>query len=161
MNCIDFMSKTSKRTQNYKRDQIRMNLNRFDVKTIKNVEWRRKPFKTTQNYKSNQITMNCIDFMSKHQKNAKVRRRSNYNELIDLTSKRSKMLSYVANHSKQRRTTKVIKLQWIVSISCQNDRNNAKVRRRSNKDEFHRFDVKTIKNVELRRKPFKTTQNYM
>ena len=131
-----FHVKNIKRTQNYKRDQIIMNLNRFDVKTIKNVEWRRKPFKTTQNYKSNQITMNCIDFMSKHQKNAKVRRRSNYNELIDLTSKRSKMLSYVANHSKQRRTTKVIKLQWIVSISCQNDRNHAKVRRRSNKDEF-------------------------
>ena len=202
-----------KRTQKYECDQIIMKW--FDVKTIKNVELRRKPFKTTQNYKCNQITMNCIDYMSKHQKNAKVRRRSNYNELIDLTSKRSKMLSYVANHSKQRRTTKliklqwivsiscqndrnnakvrrrsnynelidltskrskmlsyvakhskqrrttkVIKLQWIVSISCQNDRNNAKVRRRSNKDEFHRFDVKTIKNVELRRKPFKTTQNY-
>ena len=36
--------------------------------------------KTTQNYESDQIIMNCID----------------------LTSKRSKMLSYVANHSKQR-----------------------------------------------------------
>ena len=73
-------------------------LHRFDVKTIKNVELRRKPFKTTQNYKSNQITMNCID----------------------LTSKRSKMLSYVANRSKQRKSTKVIKVQWIASIWCQN-----------------------------------------
>ena len=68
-----------------------------------------KPFQTQQNYKSDQITMNCID----------------------LTSKRSKMLSYVSNYSKHRKTTKV-----------------------------HRFDVKTIKNVELRPKPFQTQQNY-
>ena len=43
---------------------------------------------TSLNYKSNQITMDCID----------------------LTSKQSKMLRYVAKHSKQRKTTKVIKL---------------------------------------------------
>ena len=53
-------------------------LHRFDVKTIKNVELRPKPFQTQQNYKSDQITMNCID----------------------LTLKRSKMFSYVPNHSK-------------------------------------------------------------
>ena len=50
-----------------------------------------KTIETTQKYEGDQIRMNSID----------------------LTSKRSKMLSYVANHSKQRRTTKVIKLQWI------------------------------------------------
>ena len=56
-------------------------LHRFDVKTIKNVELR-----WNQNtYKSDQITMNCID----------------------LTSKRSKMLSYVSNYSKHSKTTKV------------------------------------------------------
>ena len=65
----------------------------------RNVELRIKTFKTTQNYKSNQTTMNCID----------------------LTSKRSKMFSYFAKHSKQRKTTKVIKLQWIASIWHQND----------------------------------------
>ena len=75
-------------------------LHRFDVKTIKNVELHRKTFKTTQKYKTDQITMNCIDLMSK----------------------RSKMLSYVAKHSKQRKTTKVIKLQWIASIWRQNDK---------------------------------------
>ena len=63
-------------------------LHRFDVKTSKNYELRLKTFKTTQTYESDQIIMNCID----------------------LTSKRSKMLSYVAKHSKQRKTTKVIKL---------------------------------------------------
>ena len=128
-------------------------LDRFDVKTIKNVELRPKPFQTTQTYKSNQITMNCIDLMSETiQNNANLQRWSNYNELhrfdvktikyvelrpkpfqtqqnyksdqitmnwIDLTSKRSKMLSYVPNHSKQLKPTKVIKLQWIASIWCQ------------------------------------------
>ena len=122
-------------------------LHRYDVKTIKNVELRRKPFKTTQNYKSYQITMNCID----------------------LTSKRSKILSYVANHSKLRKSKKVIKIQWIASIWCQNDKNVAlrpkpfdteKLQKWSNYDELHGFDVKTNKNVELRRKPFKTTQIY-
>ena len=72
----------------------------------KNFEILPKPFETQQNYKSNQIKMNCID----------------------LTSKRSKILSYFPNHSKFSKTTKLIKIQWIV----------------------HRFDVKTIKNVELR-----------
>ena len=103
---------------------------------------------TSQNYKSHQITMNCID----------------------LTSKLSKMLSYIAKHSKQRKSTKRIKLQWIASIWCQNDQkcwvtsqniqNNAKLRKWSNYNELHRFDVKTIKNVELCRKTFKPTQNY-
>ena len=88
------------------------------------------------NYKSDQITMNWID----------------------LTSKRSKMLSYVANHSKQRQTTKVIKKQWLASIWCQNDQRNAKLWKWSNYNELHRFDVQTIKNVELRRRTFKTAK---
>ena len=101
-------------------------LHRFDVKTIYNVEVRRKTFKTTQNCKSNQITMNCIDITSKWSKyndlhrfdvktiyNVEVRRKTfktmqncKSNQItmncVDLTSKRSKMLSNVANHSKQR-----------------------------------------------------------
>ena len=122
-------------------------MHRFDVKTIYNDELRRKTFKTTQNYESDQIIMNCI-----------------------LTSKRSKMLSYVAKHSKQRQTTKVIKIQWLASIwrqneqkwwvTSQNIQNYAKLRKWSNYNELHRFDVKTIYNDELRRKTFKTTQNY-
>ena len=81
-------------------------------------------FKTTQNYKSDQITMNCID----------------------LTSKRSKMLSYVAKHSKQRKSTKVIKIQLLASIrrrkdkkcrvKSQNIQNNAKLQKWSYYDEF-------------------------
>ena len=94
-------------------------MHRFDVKTIKMLSyvpnhskhskttkviklrwiasiWCQK-HQTTQNYKSDQITMNCID----------------------LTSKRSKMFSYVPNHSKQLKPTKVFKLQWTASIWCQ------------------------------------------
>ena len=116
MNCIDITSKWSKMllcrktfetTENYNSDQI-------GRQNEQNDELRRKTFKTTQKYESDQIIMNCVD----------------------LTSKRSKMLSYVANHSKLRKTTKVIKIQWLASIWCPNDQNNAKQRKWSNYDEF-------------------------
>ena len=200
MNWIDLMSKTSNNAKlqkwsNY--DEV----HGLDVKTNKNVELRRKPFKTTQIYKGYQSTMNCIDLMSKRTKmmsyvgNHSKQRKStkvfklrwiasiwcqkhqttqNYKsdqitrKCMDLTSKRTKMLSYVPNHSKQRKSTKFIKVQWIASIWCQNDQkcwvtsqtipNTAKLQKWSNYDELHRFDVKTIKNVELRSKPFDTAK---
>ena len=96
MNCIDLMSKTSNNAKLQKWSNYE-EVHGFDVKTIKNVELRPKPFQTQQNYKSDQITMKCMD----------------------LTSKRTKMLSYVPNHSKQLKPTKVMKLQWIASIWCQ------------------------------------------
>ena len=89
--------------QNNSKLQKRSNYNvlhRIDVKTIKNVAFRRKTFERKLNYKSNQITTICID----------------------LTSKRSKMLSYVAKHSKQRKTTKVIKIQLLASIRRRKDK---------------------------------------
>ena len=101
------------------------------------------------------------------------------------------MLSYVANHSKQRKSTTFIKVQWIASIWCQKHQTTQNYKsdqstmncidltlkrskmfsyvpnhskqfkpKYSNYDELHGFDVKTIKNVELRPKPFKTTQIY-
>ena len=99
-----FDVKTIKTTQNYKRDHITINMHRFDIKTIQNVEIRRKTFKTTQTNESHQIIMHCID----------------------LTSKRSKLLSYVANQRK-----------W------------------SNYIALHRFDVLTIKTFEFCRKTTK------
>ena len=128
---------------------------KLDVKTNKNVELRRKPFKT-----------------------AKLQKWSNW------TSKRSKMLSYVANHSKplnyksdQIGRQNELKC-WVTSQTIQN---NAKLQKWSKNNDLHRFDVKTIKatqnskrdqipmnlhrfevlmikNVELRRKPFKTAK---
>ena len=185
-----FDVKTIKTTLNYKRNQITMNLHQFDIRTIKNVEARRQTFKTTQNYKSDlisinlhrfdvrtikttqnyesdQIIMHCIDLTSKRSKKLsyvpKLQKWSNYNELhrfdvktiknrkttkaikflsicIDLTSKRSKMSSYVVKHWKLRKTQNYKSNQIRINL--------------------HRFEVKTIKNVELRRKTFKTTQNY-
>ena len=96
MNCIDLMSKTSNNAKLQKWSNYDK-VHGFDVKTNKNFELHRKPFKTTQIYKSYQSTMKCMD----------------------LTSKRTKMLSYVANHSKQRKSKKVFKLQWTASIWCQ------------------------------------------
>ena len=126
MNCIDLMSKTSKKpTQNYKSDQISMNC--IDLTSKRSKIW-----VTSQNYKSNQITMDCID----------------------LTSKQSKMLSYVVKHSKLRKTTKEIKLQWIASIWHQNDLKCWDTSQNYKSDHImmnlSRFDVKTIT----------TTQNY-
>ena len=127
-----FDVKTIKATQNSKRDQIPMNLHRFEVLMIKNVELRRKPFKT-----------------------AKLQKWSNW------TSKRSKMLSYVAKHSKplNYKSDQIGRQNeqkwWVTSQNIQND---AKLRKWSNYNELYRFDVQTIKNVELRRKPFKTAK---
>ena len=101
------------KTINYKRNQITSNLHRFDMKTIYNVELRRKTFKTTQNYESDHIIM-IASIWRQNGQNFWVRWQ-NYksNQItmgcIDLTSKRSKKLSYVAKHSKQRKITKLIK----------------------------------------------------
>ena len=141
MTCIDLPSKRSimlslvpKHSKQRKTTKpIKCNeLHRLDVKTIK----------TKLNYKSDQNPMTCIDltskrskmlsYVAKHSKQPKTTKPIKCNELhrldvktiktklnyksdqnpmtcIDLTSKRSKMLSYVAKHSKQCKTTKPIK----------------------------------------------------
>ena len=107
-------------------------MHRFDVQTIKNVELHRRTFNT-----------------------AKLQKRSNW------TSKRSKMLSYVANHSKplNYKSDQIGRQNeqkwWVTSQNIQND---AKLWKWSNYNELYRFDVQTIKNVELRRKPFNTAK---
>ena len=135
-----------------KSDQITMNLDRFDVQTIKNFELRRKPFKTaklqkwskyndfhrfdvkyiktTQNYKNYQITWIASIWCQNYQNNAKLQKRSNW------TSKRAKMLSYV-----------------------ENIQNNAKLQKWSNYDELHAFDIKTNENVALGRNHSKQRQS--
>ena len=123
MHCIDLTSERSKTLRYVAKLQKWSNYNelhRFDIKTIKNVELRRKTFKTTQNYKSDQIIMNCIDLTSKRSKLlsyvAKLQNDQIIVHCIDLTSKRSKTLRYVAKHWKQRKTTKLInynELHWL------------------------------------------------
>ena len=96
MNCIDLTSKRSKMLS-YVANHSKQ---RKSKKVIK-IQWIAsiwcQKHQTTQIYKSYQSTMKCMD----------------------LTSKRTKMLSYVANHSKQLKPSKVFKLQWTASIWCQ------------------------------------------
>ena len=154
MNCIDLMSKTSNNAKlqkwsNY--DEV----HGFDVKMNKNVELRRKPFKTTQTYKSIKLQWTASIWCQKHQTTQNYKSDQITTKCMDLTSKRTKMLSYVGNHSKQRKSTKVIKLRWIASIWRQNDQkcwvtsqtiqNNSNLQKYSNYNELHRFDVKNIK----------------
>ena len=150
---VELRLKTFKTKLNYKSDQNPMwsksnDLHRFDVKTI-------KTFKTKLNYKSDQNAMTCIDLTSKRSKcwvtsqniqnKAKLQKWSKSNDLHRFDVKTIKMLSYVAKHSKQSETTKVIQIQWLASIGCQNDQNKAKLQKCSKSNDLHRLDVKTIK----------------
>ena len=107
-------------------------LHRLDVRTIKT----KLNYKSDLNYKSYQNPMTCID----------------------LTSKRSKMLSYVAKHSKQRKTTKPIKLQWIASIGCQNDQNKPKLQKWSESNDLQVTTIKKLSYVAKHSKQRKTTK---
>ena len=103
--------------------------------------------------------MNCIDLMSKTSNNAKLQKWSNYDEVHGFDVKTNKNVELRPKPFQTQQTTKVIKLQWIASIWCQNDKkcwvtsqtipNTAKLQKWSNYDEVHGFDVKTNKNVEL------------
>ena len=153
MHCIDLTSKRIKTLRYVAKLQKWSHYNelhRFDVKTIKTFELGRKTTKvikllwiasiwhqnnlkcgdTSQNYKSDQIIMNCID----------------------LTSKRSKLLSYVAKLQNDQIIVHCIDL---TSKRIKTLRYVAKLQKWSNYNELHRFDVKTIKTFELGRKTTK------
>ena len=132
--CIDLTSKRSKTLRYVAKHSKQRKTTKLKLQWIASI-WRQNDqnfWVRSQNYKSDLISMNCID----------------------LTSKRSKTLRYVAKHSKQRKTTKLIKLQWIASIWRQNDQNFWVMKRQNKLSSIW----KTID--ELRRKTFKTTQNY-
>ena len=153
--------------QNNGKLQTRSNYDKFASiwrQNYQNVEVLRKTFKTTQNYESDQIIMHCINWSSKLSKKLsyvpKLQTRSNNNEFASIWRQNDQKC-------------------WVTS---QNIQNNAKLQNWSNYNELHRFDVKTIKNAklqkqsnydqfasiwrqndknfEIRRKTFKTTQNY-
>ena len=167
------------------KDQITMNLHRFDVKTIKNVELRRKPFKTAKlqkwskyndfhrfdikNFKTTQnnakvikLQWICIDLTSKWSKMLLCRKTfqttENYkSDQIASTSKRAKCwvtsqkFKTTLNYKSDQNTMTCIDLMSKIQ-------NNAKLESDQITMNLHRFDVQTIKNVELRRKPFKTAK---
>ena len=155
-------------------------MHRFDVKTIKTTQnyktiklqwiasiWRHNDQKcwirsqNTQNnlnYKSDHITMNLHRFHVKTIKTTKTIKLQWIASIWRHNDKKCWVTSQcIQNNAKLQK--------WsyndeFASISCQNDQNNSKLQKRSNYNELHRFDVITIKNVELRRNAFKTTQNY-
>ena len=152
---------TSLNIQSYAKLQKKSNYNelhRFDIKTIKNVELRRKTFKTTQIYKTDQITMNFNRFNVKTIKTFELGRKTT--KVIKLQWIASIWRQNDQNFWVTSLNYKVIKLQLIASIWCQNDQecwvtslniqNYAKLQKKSNYNELHRFDVKNIK----------PTQNY-
>ena len=175
-----FDVKTIKATQISKRDQIPMNLHRFDVQMIKNVELRRKPFKTAKLQKWSNWTSKRAKMMSyvenhsilrkttksiklqwiasiwrPNDQNVELRRKpfktAKLQKWSNWTSKRSKMLSYFANHSKplnykRDQIGRQNEQKWWVT--SQNIQNYVKLRNRSNYNDLHRFDVQTFKNVE-------------
>ena len=120
---IDLTSKTIKNVEKLKQRKTTNSnyneLHRFDVKTIKNVELRRKTTKNWSNYNElHRFDVKTIKTFELGRKTTKVIKLRWI--CIDLTSKLSKMLRYVA---KLQKTTKLIKLQWIASIWRQNDQN--------------------------------------
>ena len=156
---VEFCHKTFKTTQNSKSDQNTMTLHRFDVKMIK----------TTQNYQIDQITMNCIDLTSNWQKcrvlsqniqnNAKLQKWSKYNDLNRFDVEFAKMSSFVTKHSKQRKTPKVIKVQWLC-IDLMSKWSKQRKTTKSIKLRWIALIWRRIgKNVEFCHKTFKTTQN--
>ena len=130
-------------------------LHRFDVKNIKQrkttkvIKLRWSAWIWRQNEQKCCVTSETI------QNNANLQKLSKYNELHRFDVKTIKMLSYVPNHSKHSKTTKVIKWRWIASIWRKNDQkclvtsqtiqNNSNLQKYSNYNELHRFDVKNIK----------------
>ena len=102
----------------------------------KNVEFCHKTFKTTQNYQSDQITMNCMHLTSNWQKCRVLSQNIQNNAILQKWSKYNDFASILSKWSKQRKTTKAIKLRWIAWI-------------------WRRIG----KNVEFCHKTFKTTQN--
>ena len=92
---------------------------------------------------------------------AKLRKWSNYSALHQFDVKTIKNVQWCQKHSKERKTTKLIKLQWIASIWCQNDKKKLKT---TNAIKLRSICIdltsKQSKTLRYGRKTFKTTQNY-
>ena len=137
MTCIDLMSKHSKTKvikiqrlasiscqtdQNNSKLQKRSNYNelhRFDVNTIKNVEYVAKHSKLRKTTKVIKLWQFASIWRQNDQK-CWIRSQNNQNN--------AKLQKWSYNDE-------------FASISCQNDQNNSKLQKRSNYNELHRFDV--------------------
>ena len=118
-----FDVKMIKTTQNYQIDQITMNC----MDLTSNWKKCRVLSQNIQNNAKLQKWSKYNDFASiwwqNDQNNAKLPNWSNYDELHAFDVELAKMSSFVTNHSKQRKTPKVIKIQWLESIWCRIGKN--------------------------------------
>ena len=157
-NCFYLMSKRSKQlktTNAIKLRSICIDLTSKQSKMLRYVAKHSKQRKTTKLIKLQWI---AYIWCQNDKNNSKLQTGSNYDQFTSIWRQNDqKHWGTVAKHSKQRKTTKQIKLQWIASICHQNNQkcwdtsqniqNNAKLRKWSNYSALHRFDVKTIRNV--------------
>ena len=135
MNCIDFTSKRSKMFSYVpKHSKLRKTTKVFILQWIASI--------------LHQNDLKCSVTSQNIQNYAKLQKWSNHNELhrFDVIT--------IQTFELGRKTTKVIKLQWIASIWQQNDQkcsvtsqniqNYAKLQKYSYYNELHRFYIKTI-----------------
>ena len=135
MNCIDFTSKRSKMFSYVpKHSKLRKTTKVFIFQWIASI--------------LHQNDLKCSVTSQNIQNYAKLQKWSNHNELhrFDVIT--------IQTFELGRKTTKVIKLQWIASIWQQNDQkcsvtsqniqNYAKLQKYSYYNELHRFYIKTI-----------------
>ena len=110
----------------------------FDVKTIKTTQ---NFVQTRSNYDQfasiwHQNNPKCWDTSKNIQYNAKLRKWSNYSALHRFDVKTIRNVQWHRKYWNQCKTTKLIKVQRIASLWCQNDQNNSKLQTRSNYDQF-------------------------
>ena len=128
-------------------------MHRLDVKTIK----------TKLNYKSDQNPILASTWRQNDQNiqnKAKLQKWSKSNDLYRLDVQKIKTEVYYKSHQNPMTCIDLTSKRSKCWVTSRNIQNNAKLQNWSNYNELHRFDVKTIKNIELLRKTFKTTQNY-
>ena len=120
-------------------------LNRFDVELAKMSSFVTKHSKQRINQKWSKHNDFASIWCQNDQNNAKLPNRSNYDELHGFDVELEKMSSFVTKHSKQRKTPKVIKVQWL----CIDLMSKWSKQRKSTKaikyDELHAFDVELAK----------------
>ena len=136
MTCIDLMTKRSKQRKTTKAIELRW------IASI----WRQndqKCFVTSQNIENNsklQKYSNYDEFASiwsRNDKNIDLRcKQFKSKQSYKIDQSTMNCIDWMSKRSKQRKTPKVLKIQWLASIWWQNDQNNAKLRKLSNYDEF-------------------------
>ena len=103
--------------------------------------------------------MNCIDLMSKQSKNAKLQKQSNNDQSASIWRENDQKC-WVTSQNIQDNDNEIYKTDQI-TMNCidlmSKQSKNAKLQKQSNNDQSVSI---WRENVELRRKTFKTTQNY-